>query len=109
MMRSSELDGLRRGLQDQAHQLALVLLPKLEAYFACKQERHDQLIKRYERVERQVDDITNPSAERSRRLLAEYERLGEQHARSEEELDDLENLVLEPLREVQDALERLVG
>lgn len=109
MMRSSELNGLRQSIQDQTHQLGLVLLPKLETYLAYKHQRHEQLTRRYERVERQTDDVTNPTTERSRRLLAEYERLSEQHARSEEELDDLENLVLEPLREVQDVLERLVG
>ncbi|MCP2014386.1 hypothetical protein L1280_001523 [Deinococcus sp. HSC-46F16] len=109
MMRASELDGLRQSIQDQAHQLAVCLLPKLEAYLAYKQVRHDLLTKRYERVERKTENITDPMTERSQKLLAEYERLSEQHARSEEELDDLENLVLEPLREAQDVLERLVG
>ncbi|GMA17323.1 hypothetical protein [Deinococcus metallilatus] len=47
--------------------------------------------------------------ERHEQLTRRYERLSELHAQSEEELDDLENLVLEPLREAQDVLLRLAS
>ncbi|MFB9993416.1 hypothetical protein ACFFLM_15725 [Deinococcus oregonensis] len=81
----------------------------VEAYLTLQQGRFEQLTRRYERVERQTDALTNPDTERGKRLLAEYERLGELHSRKENELDDLENVVLEALREVQTTLRHLLA
>lgn len=81
----------------------------ISTYLRLHQQRHDQLTRRVERLENQVDHITNPETARNRKLLADYERLSEAHSQSEEALDDLENLVLEPLWEAQEVLQRLVS
>lgn len=85
------------------------LAADLAALMHSMQERHEQLTRRYERLERQTERLTNLDIPRSQRLLAEYERLGERHAQSEEELDELENLVLEPLLEARNVLLRLAS
>ncbi|OLV20267.1 hypothetical protein BOO71_0000265 [Deinococcus marmoris] len=85
------------------------MLVDLEAELARRNDRHDQLTRRYERLERQTDDLTNPETVRGRKLLADYERLSELHARSDEEIDELENQVLEPLRDIQEVLRKLVA
>ncbi|THF70716.1 hypothetical protein E7T06_06145 [Deinococcus sp. Arct2-2] len=46
----------------------------IEAYLTLQQGRFEQLTPRYERVERQTDDLTNPYTVRGQRLVAEYER-----------------------------------
>ncbi|MBI0445350.1 hypothetical protein [Deinococcus sp. DB0503] len=90
------------------HQTALAgCQAGVEQYLRLKQKRHEHLTRRYERLERRTDDIRDTA--RNRKLLAEYGCLGEQHARSEEEMDDLENLVLEPLREAREVLRRPVS
>lgn len=76
---------------------------------ALKQERHEQLTRRYERLERRTDSIANPNTARNRSLLDDYERLGERHGQSESELDVWENEVLEPLTQVLEVLDTLVA
>lgn len=102
------IQDLQSSLRRKAGYLA-ELEAELATYLQLKQERHEQLTRRYERLERRTDSITNLDTPRSQRLLAEYELLSERHAQSEEELDDCENLVLEPLREARAVLLRLVS
>ncbi|WP_146160666.1 hypothetical protein [Deinococcus arcticus] len=99
---------LRNRLREKLSMLNEVQV-EAEAYLALKDTRHDQLTRRLEKLERRTDDIANPDTARSQKLLEAYDQLLELHARSEEELDDWESLVLEPLREVQEALLKLVS
>lgn len=108
MVVSTTPTALQVRLQGHRHQLA-EMLTDLETYLTLRNDRHDQLTRRYERLERQADDLTNPETARGKKLLADYERVSERHASSEEDLDDLENRVLEPLRDIQEVLSRLVA
>lgn len=85
------------------------MLTDLAAYQAFQHDRHDQLTRRHERLERQVDALNNPETARGKKLLNDYERISEQHARSEEELESLENEIMEPLRGVWEVLSTLVA
>lgn len=85
------------------------MLTDLAAYQAVQHDRHDQLTRRQERLERQVDALNNPETPRGKELLNDYERISEQHARSEEELESLENEIMEPLRGVWEVLSTLVA
>lgn len=108
MSASNQFSELQGKLLAQAGSLQGIVAD-VTAYQALFQERHEQLTHRYEAVERKVDDITNLDAAHNQKLLAKYDRLMEIHAQSEEELDSWENEVLEPLREVQEVMLRLLA
>lgn len=108
MATSKDLQDLRAQLRDHIAQLH-VIHSDVQAYLSGLQERHDQLTLRVDRLDRQVDGLTNPETARGRKLMDDLDRLSSVHAQSEEHLDDLENLVLEPIREARDTLARLVS
>lgn len=108
MSTNKELQALRERLLSQVPLLQQVQAD-LSVYLEGLQDRHDQLGIRVSRLERQVDAITNPETPKNRRLLSNWETLSDAHSESEDVLDDLENLVLEPLREVQETLHRRVS
>ena len=108
MSSQSKIQTLRERLRAHAHALTTVQ-QDIAAYQELLQERHDQLTHRVERLETKVDGITNPETPRSVKLMDEYERLSDAHAQSEEVLDELENVVLEPLWEAQQTLHQLVS
>lgn len=105
---TSTRTALQVKLQAHHNQLA-EMLADLETYQVFQSERHDQLTRRYEQLERQTEALTNPETVRGQKLTASYERISEQHARSEEELDELENQVIEPLREAREVLGQLLA
>lgn len=108
MATSKELQALKVRLTDHVAQLDIIH-SDVRAYLCSLQERHDQLTLRVDRLDRQMDALTNPETARSRKLMDDLDRLSNVHAQSEEHLEDMENLVLEPIREAQDTLARLVG
>lgn len=108
MTTSNQFAQLRAKLPAHAESLRGILADAT-TYHILLQERHEQLTHRVERLENQVDNITNPETARNRKLLDDYERLSEAQSLSEEVLDDLENLVLEPLWEAREVLQRLVS
>lgn len=94
----------------QAHQSQLPeMLADLETHLAIQHDRHDQLTRRYHRLESQTERLTNPETVRGQRLYAQYDVVTAQHAESETNLEDLENQVIEPLREARDVLGRLLS
>lgn len=108
MSTNKDIQGLRQRLASHA-----LLLQQVQAdgmsYLTALQDRHEQLTCRLERLDRQVDGIVNPDSDKSRPLVSTWEQLSASHSHQEELLDDLENLVLEPLREAQEILRRLVS
>lgn len=108
MTTSSHFAQLRGKLAAHAESLRSIHA-EVTDYHTILQERQGQLDRRVERLENQVDNITNPETAKSRKLLEDYERLSEAQSQVEETLDDLENLVLEPLWEAREVLQRLVS
>lgn len=108
MSRSLTLTGNERKIRERLQQM-VTLENDVKVLLAVKQDRHEQLTRRYERLERRTDRITNPTTARSRSLLEEFDRLSEQHTRSEAELDVWENEVLEPLTQLLEVLDTLVA
>lgn len=108
MSTNKELHALRERLLSHVP-LLQQMQADLSVYLAGLQDRHDQLSIRVSQLERQVDAITNLGTPKNRKLLSNWETLNKAHSESEDLLDDLENLVLEPLREVQETLHRRVS